>query len=209
MEALNVIGRRIDNLSRILGPTTTTDTEGGENLVESLLSANTLISSAMSGRENVLKVVARCDELEQYLDPDFQDEIQSMKAKEVYVNIVAPELAANFEMLEKIKLLEFTLGAEYFRNIPDVSDKIKEMNSTAGELCQKNELIEESLILAMQRYSEIQSCITESLKAMNERLYFVEYHNYRSLSHVFLFCNFPSTSSKRSFIAFNDSVMQL
>lgn len=172
MEALDILEKRIDSLNRVLGqlPDSNKTSSGEENLVDSLISANTLISSSLSGRENISKVVDRTAELERYLDPNYLDSTQEIKSKEVYVNTVAPELAANFEMLEKIKSLEPALGAEYFRNIPDATEKLKEMGESAAELSQRNELIEESLILAMQRYSEIQSGITESLRAMNERL---------------------------------------
>ena len=170
MEALDSIEKRIDQLTRILGEMPSEETGSKETLSDSLLSANTLLSSAMSGREKIAEVVNRSAELEHYLDPSFLDEKQEIKAKEVYVNTVAPELAENFETLEDIKNLEPTLGAEYFRSIPDVTDKLKEMNESTGELSQKNDLLEESLTLAMQRYDEIQSSIKDSLKAMNERI---------------------------------------
>lgn len=167
MEALDAIERRLENLNRALGPL---PNEKSENLTDSLLSANTLLSSAINDRQKIVDVVRRSNELEHYLDPAFLDEKQDIKAKEVYVNTVAPELAANFETLEKIKDLEPTLGAEYFRNIPDVSEKLKILNNEAVDLCQKNEFLEEALTIAMQRYDEIQSGIKDSLKAMNDRL---------------------------------------
>lgn len=167
MEALDAIERRLDNLSRALGPL---PNEKSENLTDAVLSANTLLSSAINDRQKIVDIVQRSSELEHYLDPAFLENQQDVKAKEVYVHTVAPELASNFETLEKIKELEPTLGAEYFRSIPDVSDKLKALNSDAMELCQRNEMLEETLTIAMQRYDEIQSGIKESLKAMNDRL---------------------------------------
>lgn len=181
MESLDIITKRIDRLNAILGPipgdtsnANASEVQGGENLVDSLLSANTLLSSAVSGREKIAQVVNRTAELENYLDPNYLDERQDTKAKEVYVNTVATDLANSFEMLEKIKALEPTLGAEYFRNIPDVTDKIRHMNNAASEQLQENDLIEQSLILAMQRYSDIQEGIKDSLAAMTERVDAIE-----------------------------------
>lgn len=171
MEALDVIEKRIDNLNRILGNLQTDDNNSSnETLTDSLLSASTLISSAMSGRESIVDFVKRSSELETYLDPAFLDEQQELQTKEAYINTVAPDLAETFEQLEQIKQLEPTLGAEYFRTVPDVTDKLKAMNETTGELAQKNDLLEESLTLAMQRYDEIQTNLTETLKKMNERV---------------------------------------
>lgn len=175
VEALDSIEKRIDQLTRILGADETTLEErpaGAESLTDSLLSANTLMASAMSGRQGlVVDFIKRSQELEKYLDPDFLDEQQKVKAKEVYLNTVAPELVESFEQLEEIKQLEPTLGAEYFRTMPNVSaEKLKAMNETTAALAQKNDLLEETLTLAMQRYDEIQQNLKESLQSMNERI---------------------------------------
>lgn len=175
VEVLDSIEKRIDHLSRILGADETTLGErqaGTESLTDSLLSATTLMASAMSGRQGlVVDFVKRSNELEKYLDPDFLDEQQKVEAKEVYLNTVAPDLVESFEQLEQIKKLEPTLGAEYFRTMPNVSaDKLKAMNETTAALSQKNDLLEETLTLAMQRYDEIQQNLKESLRSMNERI---------------------------------------
>lgn len=178
---MDVLNKRIDRLNTILGPipgdatnANASAVQGGENLVDALISANTLLSSAISGRGNISAVVERTAELENYLDPSYLDERQDAKAKEVYVNTIATDLASSFEILDRIKQLEPTLGAEYFRNIPDVTDKMRHMNNAASEQMQENDLIEQSLILAMQRYSDIQAGIKDSLAAMNERIDAIE-----------------------------------
>lgn len=180
-QSLDVLNKRIDRLNTILGPipgdatnANASAVQGGENLVDALISANTLLSSAVSGRGKISEVVNRSAELENYLDPSYLDERQDAKAKEVYVNTIATDLASSFEILDKIKQLEPTLGAEYFRNIPDVTDKMRHMNNAASEHMQENDLIEQSLILAMQRYSDIQAGIKDSLAAMNERIDAIE-----------------------------------
>lgn len=170
MNALDAIEQRIDKLNQILGAIPEDDNKTSENLTDALLSANTLLSSAISCRKPIVDIVNRSDELENYMDPAYLDERQDCKAKEVYVNTVAPELAANFETLEKIDKLQPTLGAEYFRNIPDVGENLRQMKELSQETKQRNDLFEESLTIAMQRYDEIQSGIKESLKQMNERL---------------------------------------
>lgn len=170
MEALDLLEKRIDALNNILGSDEAAPSTAGENLVDSLLSANTLITSATSGRDKVSEMMKRTKELETYLDPEFLNDQQNLKTKEVYVNTVANDLASSFETLQKIKTLEPTLGAEYFRNIPEVTEQVKEMNETLSTCQQQNDLIEESLMLAMQRYSEIQTGLRESLQKMTERL---------------------------------------
>lgn len=188
MEALDILEKRIDTLSRIIGnvpeqnssdriPNTTDDSAkvASENIVDSLISANNILNEAISGREQIKKIAHRSDELEKYLDPHFLEENQQVRAKEVYLNAVGHELHTQFQQLEKIKELEPTLGAEYFRNIPgECVDKLKNINQDNGEFAQQAELIEESLILAMKRYGEIQTGLLESLNVMNKRLEAVE-----------------------------------
>ncbi|XP_055609918.1 uncharacterized protein LOC129756895 [Uranotaenia lowii] len=177
MDSLDVIAKRIDHLNELLGPTPGSTEKSGENLTESVLSAASFLPSASTGhlaegspRDHILKAFERTDELETYLDPAYLDEKQDIKAKETYINTVANDLAGTFETLQKIKALEPTLGAEYFRNLPDVSDQLKTMTGSMAEQKQANELLEESLVIAMQRYSEIQTGIKDSLKAMTDRL---------------------------------------
>lgn len=170
MESLDLIEKRINTLTNALGIENIDASTSSENLTDSLVSANTLITSATNGRDKIGEMMKRTNELETYLDPDFLNGQQNLKVKEVYVNTIANELATSFETLQKIKQLEPTLGAEYFRNIPDKTDEIKKMNDGLSTAQQQNELLEESLMIAMQRYSEIQEGLRESLQKMNERL---------------------------------------
>lgn len=171
MEALDLLEKRIDTLINVLGvESNSEEAHVNENLTDSILSANTLITSATSGREKVGEMMKRTKELETYLDPDYLNDQQSIKMKETYINTVANDLATNFEMLQKIKSLESTLGAEYFSNIPDVSTKVRDMNEELSTSQQQNDLIEESLMLSMQRYSEIQANLRDSLQQLNNRL---------------------------------------
>uniref|UniRef100_A0A2M4AUX1 Uncharacterized protein n=2 Tax=Anopheles triannulatus TaxID=58253 RepID=A0A2M4AUX1_9DIPT len=176
MDALTVIEKRLEHLNQLLGPLPT-DASQSENLTEAILSAASFLPSASTGhlsdgaaRSAILESFKRKDELEAYLDPAFIEEKQDIKAKEMYINTIANDLAGTFETLQKIKTLEPTLGAEYFRNLPDVSDQLKTMNTAMAEQKQANELLEESLVIAMQRYGEIQAGIKESLKGMTDRL---------------------------------------
>lgn len=183
MEALDILEKRIDALSRVLGPLPDDQAEQPEgagsihttNIVDSLCSANALFSEATTGRTQLQQCVERAGELEKYLDPNFLEEQQQVRSKEVYLNAVAPELYAQSEQLERIKQLEPALGAEYFRSIPnECLDKLKQITENNGEYAQQSELIEESLILAMKRYGEIQAGLLSSLDSMSERLYQVE-----------------------------------
>lgn len=175
MEALDHIEKRIDNLNRILGTLPPSDAAESNNvpsetLTDSLQSAATLLASATNGRDAITKLTDRSTELEKYLDPNFIEEQQDLRAKEAYLQMIAPELQETFDQLEQIKKLEPTLGAEYFRAMPDVTDKLKVMNDTTAELAQKNDLLEESLTLAMQRYDEIHNSLKDSLRSMNDRI---------------------------------------
>lgn len=170
--ALDNIEKRIERLNRIVGQPQDENASSVpvENLTDALMSANTLIASALSGRETINKVVERADELENYLNPDFLDQQQELSTKEVYINTVAPELAETFDTLAEIKKLEPTLGAEYFRTMPDVTDKLKAMNDAGRKVKTDNEMLEETLTLVMQRYDEIQTNLKDSLKTMGDRI---------------------------------------
>lgn len=173
MEALDHIEKRIDNLNRLLGALPSENESinaPSETLTDSLLSASTLLSSTTNGRDVINKFTERSAELEKCLDPNFIEEQQDLRAKEAYLQMIAPELQETFHQLDQIKQLEPTLGAEYFRAMPDVTEQLKSMNHTTSELAQKNDLLEESLTLAMQRYDEIHNSLKDSLRSMNDRI---------------------------------------
>ncbi|EDW73705.1 uncharacterized protein Dwil_GK19603 [Drosophila willistoni] len=177
MDALDILEKRIDALTRVLGPLPDGDSGSDKtaNVVDSLCSANSMLTEATTGRTELQKCVARSGELEKYLDPNFLEEQQQVRSKEVYLNAVAPDLHLQAEQLERIKKLEPALGAEYFRSIPsECLDQLKQITANNGEYAQQSELIEESLILAMKRYGEIQAGLLKSLDAMSERLEQVE-----------------------------------
>uniref|UniRef100_A0A1A9WLU9 Uncharacterized protein n=1 Tax=Glossina brevipalpis TaxID=37001 RepID=A0A1A9WLU9_9MUSC len=184
MQALDMLEKRIDTLSRILyGPNASETTSAitpelatntvtaTEDIVDSLISANNIMNEAISGREQIKSVMNRTAELEKYLDPQFLEESQQVRAKEVYLNAITQDLHLQFAELEQIRELEPTLGAEYFRNIPaeGVADLIH-INMENEEIAQQTEIIEESLILAMKHYGEIQENVMSSLEAMSKRL---------------------------------------
>ncbi|KAH8402140.1 hypothetical protein KR009_010002 [Drosophila setifemur] len=173
MEALDILEKRIDALTRVLGPVA--EQESGEGVVDALCSAHALLGEATTGSVPLQNCVKRAPELEKYLDPNYLEEQQQVRSKEVYLHAVAPELHTQAEQLERIKQLEPALGAEYFRSIPsECLDQLKSITQNNGEYAQQSELIEESLVLAMKRYGEIQAGLLSSLDAMSERLDQVE-----------------------------------
>lgn len=171
MEALDILEKRIDSLSRMLGPLP----EKQICLTESLISTQSLMNGALEGREKIHKTMERSEELDKYLEPNYIEENQQVRAKEVYLNAVAQDLHTQFEQLQQIKQLEPTLGAEYFRSIPaECTDKLKKISEENAEYSQQSEMIEESLILAMKHFGEIQTSLMNSLSAMNKRLDSIE-----------------------------------
>ncbi|XP_011189633.1 uncharacterized protein LOC105216708 [Zeugodacus cucurbitae] len=189
MEALDLLEKRIDTLSRMLGPFPDEGNAAAagtgpdpnkppaapETVVDSLLTVNSMLNGVIGNREQIAKAIVRAPELEKYLDPNFLEENQQVRSKEVYLNAIAPDLHAQFEQLDRVKQLEPTLGAEYFRSIPgECTEKLKQHSQDNTEFAHQAELIEESLILAMKRYGEIQTGLLESLGTMNKRLEAIE-----------------------------------
>lgn len=169
MDPLYVLEKRVEYLSKVL-PKETKENLKEDNVIDSIISADTLISSAIRGHEKMNEVVKRSGEVEKFLDPSFVVENQQINMKEIYINTMVNELAQSFELLDKIKQLQPTLGAEYFGGIPDVTEKLKVMLQSAKEQKERNEITEETLITSIQRYSELQEEIHRKLKEMSDEL---------------------------------------
>lgn len=169
MDPLSGISHRISYLDTVL-PRDTKENLKEDNVIDSIISADTLISSAIRGHDKMTEVVKRSNEVEKFLDPNFVMENKQINMKEIYVNSMVNELAQSFELLDKIKQLQPTLGAEYFGDIPDVAEKLKGFIQTAKEQKERNDMIDESLISSIKRYGEIQEEIHKKLKQMNDHL---------------------------------------
>jgi len=169
MDPLQIISNRIAYLNSIV-PKDSAENLNNETVVDAITSANSLINSVISGREKIADATKRANEVERILDPNYVLENKQFNMKEIYLNTVVNGVANSFEMLQKIKHLEPVLGAEYFGDIPNVTDKLKTLIQTAREQKERNEMIEESLISSIQRYSEIQTEIHQKLKEMSDYL---------------------------------------
>jgi len=163
---LDNLEKRLDALDRVLGAS---DAEG-ENFVESLVSAETFIKSSMSGRENIKKVSDRSNELEMYLNPDFQEDHQKLNRFAAYINSFNSELEATFTKLDEIKSLEPTLGAEYFRNIPGSSEHLKKLSDKNDEFKESQAFLEEQIMLTIKKFAEVEQGLMNDLVTMNSRL---------------------------------------
>lgn len=146
-----------------------------ENIVDTLVSTNNIIDEAVSEHEQIRAVMKRSDELERYLDPQFLDESQDLRAKEAYLTATSLDMQTQLAQLQQIKSLEGTLGAEYFRNVPqDYADKLKQMNEDNTELLQQAQKIEKDLVIMMKECSDVQTNIMQSLQSLKERLKLIE-----------------------------------
>lgn len=163
--------KRLDALDRVLGPHgNVSDKREGENFVDSLMSAETLIHSAIAGHENIKQMSDRSNELETYLNPDFQEDQQQLKKFGAYINSFNTELQGTFTKLEEIKSLEPTLGAEYFRNIPGSSEHLQKLSDKNDEFKESQTFLEEQMMLSMKRFAEIEQGLVKDLATMNARL---------------------------------------
>ncbi|KAL5274204.1 l(2)06496 family protein [Megaselia abdita] len=167
--ALDNLERRLDALDRILGPDANVSGKKSD-FVDSLMSAETLVDSAMSGRENIKKVSDRSNELETYLNPDFLEDQQKFSRFAAYINSFSTELQGTFTKLEEIKSLESTLGAEYFRNIPGSSEHLQKLSDKNDEFKESQQFLEEQMMLSMKRFAEIEQGLVNDLATMNSRL---------------------------------------
>lgn len=163
--ALDNLEKRLDALDHILGP----DAEG-KKLVESLTSAESFVKSAINSHENIKTMSNRTNELDIYLNQDFQDDQQKFSRYAAYINSFSTELQTTFLKLEEIKSLESTLGAEYFRNIPGSSEGLKKLLDKNIEFKESQTVLEEEMMMSMKKFAEIEQGLVNDLANMNSRL---------------------------------------
>lgn len=104
------------------------------------------------------------------MDPNFIDNHQLLDLKKTYIMAVGDDIMSNVEKYKEIVKLAPVLDSPNLKDLPDITDNLAVLRKDILEQKQSSDFIEESLILAMQRYGEIQKNIMESLIKMNLRI---------------------------------------
>ncbi|CAL7939399.1 unnamed protein product [Xylocopa violacea] len=138
----------------------TNDTPPESPVIDTLLHVNTLVSSALSGREKATLMTKRLPELNNYLDPIVESLEIPMEAKVQLLLTMAPEIKQNYEMLKQVHELLPVLETDHLRDVPELTNKLI---LSYLKLYEDSQELNSRIIEVLSKYNEVITSISKSL----------------------------------------------
>uniref|UniRef100_A0A6V7LC00 Dynactin subunit 3 n=1 Tax=Bracon brevicornis TaxID=1563983 RepID=A0A6V7LC00_9HYME len=97
------------------------------SVIDTVINANTMISSALSSREKTNALVKRLPELNDYLEMKFENEELQSGAKWEMIQIMDMDIREKLKSMEKMKELLPALDVDLLKSIPELSPKLEKL----------------------------------------------------------------------------------
>lgn len=133
------------------------------SIVDNVLHAQTLISSAYSGREKANFVFKRIAELDSYLDPNFENSDLQTFAKAELILSLEPEIRENAALLTKLEELLPILESERYKNVPEAMNKVNSLTLSYTKLNEDYEELTSEIREVFTKYNSVMESISMSL----------------------------------------------
>ena len=137
------------------------------SVIESLMSINVFISSALSGRDNANTLMNRLSELNSYLDPHFEDCDLQTDAKLEFILAMECEIKENLRLLTEMQKLMPLLETDRIRNVPELSKKLNSITLNYLKMNDESKILTDEIHDLFTKYNSIITSISESLIAMD------------------------------------------
>jgi len=140
------------------------------NVLDNIDHVNTLITSALSGRERLNTLIQRIPELEEMAKTDFEPVDQQLDMKLEYILAMEPEIRENAERLKKLQELLPILDSNRFNNLPEMTEKLSKLSLDYMELGDETGKIDQEAKDIVSRYNEIITNISKTLIYLNNEV---------------------------------------
>lgn len=166
---IDLIEARIADLEkRVIGDLQTT--ENLSPVIDSLVTTNALIGSALTGRESTFNFMRRLGELDKLLDPAAEDAAFDMRAKLEQVLVMEPELRQNLKSLRDVEELQPVLDSEHIKYVPSLSERLEKLTLFYLDKKQDADIVSGKVMSLLQQYNSIIMNITKAFVQFEETL---------------------------------------
>ncbi|KAL0101125.1 hypothetical protein PUN28_018758 [Cardiocondyla obscurior] len=171
MSSIKLLEDRIANLEKQvygLGKAINIDDPEPSNvIVDRLSDVNSLISSALSGREKPNVLIKRLPELNGYLEPTFEDIDIPVSAKMQMLITMEPEIMENHKLLTKVEELTPVLESDLIRDAPELNKTFNKISLSYLEAYEDFKDLSTHVQDLLTKYNAVINSISESLIVLN------------------------------------------
>ncbi|XP_011879813.1 PREDICTED: uncharacterized protein LOC105568616 [Vollenhovia emeryi] len=166
MSSVKLLEDRIANLEKQLyglGRTMGVDDPAPSNaILDRLANVNSLISSALSGREKPNALIKRLSELNGYLEPTSEEVDMPASAKAQLLLTMEPEIMETHKLLTKVEELMPVLESERIKNAPELN-KFNKISLSYLEAYDDSKELSAHVHDLLSKYNTVINSISESL----------------------------------------------
>lgn len=167
MSSTKLLEDRIANLEKqVYGPSEAINIDDpvpSNAVIDRLLDVNSLISSALSGRDKPNAIIKRLPELNGYLDPVSEDIDIPTSAKAQLLLTVEPEIMENYKLLTKMRELEPVLESERIKDVSEFNNTFNKLSLSYLKAYEDSKELSAHVQDLLSKYNAVISSISISL----------------------------------------------
>lgn len=120
---LSALEKRVAEMEKVVfGEISPLDTK--ITVVEALLNAHTMIKSSLIGHDNIVHVLERLPELNEFLDPTYSNNNIEIETKRKYILLLHSELQNLGVLLKEFQRVEKVVDSDAIANTTKLSEKL-------------------------------------------------------------------------------------
>lgn len=166
-DPITILEDRVKNLEMKIFGTSEAIPNPETSIVDNFLESHKVITSAISGREQVTAVVKRLDQLETALDPMYEDSVVDNAAKLMFILSMEQELEEISHNLARVSELSSSLETDQLRSLPQLMKQLNTLTSTMLEHKDKYDLVDERVDDLITKYTEITNGVVAVFATIN------------------------------------------
>lgn len=167
MSSVKLLEDRIANLEKQvygLNKTINVDDPVPSNaIIDRVLDVNSLISSALSGRDKPNALIKRLPELNSYLQPVCEDVDVPTSAKAQLLLTLEPEIMENHNLLTKVQELTPVLESERIKNVSELNSTFNKLSLSYLKAYENSAEMSSHIRDLLSKYDAVINSISESL----------------------------------------------
>ncbi|KAL6255400.1 hypothetical protein P5V15_013735 [Pogonomyrmex californicus] len=167
MSSIKLLEDRIANLEKQvygIGKTINIDDPvPSKTIVDRLTDANSLINSALSGREKPNTLIKRLPELNGYLEPTSEDVDMPTSAKIQLLLTMEPEILENHKLLTQLQELAPVLQSERIKDAPELNNTFNKISLSYLKAYEDSKELSAHVHDLLSKYNAVINSISESL----------------------------------------------
>ncbi|XP_043502014.1 uncharacterized protein LOC122524039 [Polistes fuscatus] len=140
------------------------------SITDNLLHANTLISSALSGREKIAEAIKRLPELNKHLDISSDELDVPVEIKSHLLLLSEQEIMDNHKYLSEIQELMPVLKTDSLKDLPELSVKLNELSLKQLKIHDEAEAFAKDMHAIFSIYNGVIDSISKTLISLDKEI---------------------------------------